>query len=248
MQGEAFRVVKAYEEYLHGPIESLAPNRADPKLEKRPSPAPARTASLTRSTERQSAILQLQEPEFRPHSQDAAIPDVSRSDLDELHHQAPGGVSRWNSEKGLKITGFTISSAKGIGNKVVSLQPARFTLLLSAECDGDYDCRYGIALHDLMGHCVTRVFSPGDRFTISEGGFRRVELTLNPLQLGPGEYTVGISVLENGPLEKLNSAKRFDLLSRSFSLSVGLPDSMGVLSCAFFHTGEWSFCAPRTES
>jgi lipopolysaccharide transport system ATP-binding protein len=239
MQGDAFRVVKAYEEYLHGPIEGLRgkkenkPGSAQPQ--RRDLPGEVRGLNNRRSDAR------FQDPPFVPHAHPAVLPEPDRVDAEQLLHHAAGGVSRWQSEPGLKVTGFLVVSSKGIGNKIVSLQPSRFIVSLTAERDGEYHCRYGIAIHDLMGQCLTRIFSPDDEFSIAAGEVRRVRLTLNPVQLGPGEYTVGISVLENGPLEKLNSSRRYDLLSRSFALSVELPESLGALSSAFFHTGEWTF-------
>lgn len=248
MQGDAFRVVKAYEEHLHGPIERLAAP-AEVEFQSQTEAGESRRPSLLAIAVRPKARagLQLQEPGFLPHAAAPLLPSIPATDIDMLRDEAPGGVSRWQSNPGLKVTGYSLSSPKGIGNKVMSLQPVRFTMFLKAEVDGEYDCRYGLAIHDLMGKCLTRVFSPADRFSVRTGKVRRVELTLNPIQIGPGEYTVGISVLENGPLEKLNSARRFDLLSRSFSLFVELPESLGALASSFFHTGEWTFAEEKQE-
>lgn len=247
MQGDAFRVVKAYEEHLHGPGGAVGAV-ADPRLHLEKAIKVSKSATVRpRPLHNSSREVLLQEPEFIPNSMKPVLTPVPDSESRVMHHQAPGGVSRWESETGLKVTGFAISSANGIGNRLAALQPARFTLFLTAELDGEYDCRYGIAVHDLMGQCVARILSPPDRFQIEAGEPRRVELTLNPIQLGPGEYTVGISILENGPLEQLNSVRRFDLLGRSFSFSVALPDSLAPVAASFFHTGEWTFSETGNE-
>jgi len=171
------------------------------------------------------------------------LPAISISEAKTLAFQAPGGVSRWASEEGLKICGFSIVSANGVGDTIFPLQPAKLVFSLVAEFSGSFDCRYGIVLYDMMGNLVIRVFSPPDTFSIELGELRLIEMILNPNQLGPGQYTVSISVLENSPLEKVNSARRFDLLSRSFLIKVEIPDSLSTLDCAFFQSAEWSFCA-----
>jgi lipopolysaccharide transport system ATP-binding protein len=121
------------------------------------------------------------------------------------------------------------------------MQPAQLVLTLVGEQDGMFDCRYGILLNDHSGNCVVRIYSPPDRFTIARGETRRVEMLLNPVQLGPGEFTLGISILENSALEQLNSARRFDLLGRSFVVRVDLPETLGSVSANFMHTAEWRF-------
>ena len=70
---------------------------------------------------------------------------------------------------------------------------------------------------------------------------RQIEICLNPLQLGPGEYTLGISICDYTPLEQINGAKRMDLLSRSFTFSVAIEDSLAAASASFFHSAEWQF-------
>jgi len=66
-------------------------------------------------------------------------------------------------------------------------------------------------------------------------------MVLNPVQLGPGEYTLGISVLEATELELINSATRYDLLARSFSIKVELEETMSPISANFIHSAEWDF-------
>lgn len=67
-----------------------------------------------------------------------------------------------------------------------------------------------------------------------------MSVVLNPCQIGPGEYTVGISVTEHVGIERMNEGKRFDLLSRSFNLDVVLPESISAVGAAFLHSSEWT--------
>lgn len=245
MRGDSFSVVKAYEEYLHGPISqivmppmlSVSSEQAieTPEIKLEDESTDAMRPRLFKLPE---SVL-LQEPRFLPHASELHL--SAGDDEIAMRFQAPGGVSRWDSETGLKVCGFTVITEQGEENTLVSMRPARIVLTLVAEVDGLFDCRYGIALHDLSGSCLTRIFSPRDQFSMVKGTTRQVSILLNPCQFGPGEYTLGISVLEYGPLEMLNSTRRFDLLSRSFSVRVELPESLGALGASFFHSAEWQF-------
>src|SRR5262249_55382804 len=124
---------------------------------------------------------------------------------------------------------------------LVSLRPAKVVFWLRADVDGERAARYGIALHDLQGRCLTRIFAPVDRFALRAGEYRRVEVVFNPLQIGPGTYTLGVSVTRGSTIEQINAAAGVDLLSRSFVVNVVLPDSMGALSADFFQSAEWRF-------
>jgi lipopolysaccharide transport system ATP-binding protein len=123
------------------------------------------------------------------------------------------------------------------------MRPAKIVFFLVAEHEADFDCRYGIAIHDLKGACVTRIFGPTDQFHLPRGGIRQIEVILNPNQIGPGHYTLGISVLGNTPLEQVNAAMRYDLLGRSFCFEIQLPDSLAPLESGFVHSAEWRFCS-----
>jgi lipopolysaccharide transport system ATP-binding protein len=227
MRGDAFSVVKEYEAFVHGSARVLS-------FSENPS-QPVRQPL----TSRESHGL-LQEPSFQPH-RDAPQPSPAAPDPASLKYQARGGVSRWESHAGVKVCGFDILQRGGSSNRLVSMQSAEIVLHLRAELAGGYRCRYGIVVNDLQGRAVAKVFSPLDEFDIAEGGVRKVSMLLNPLQLGAGEYTVGISVLEYGPLELLNSTRRFDLLGRSFEFKVEVPESLAPTDCLVYHSAEWSF-------
>jgi lipopolysaccharide transport system ATP-binding protein len=174
-----------------------------------------------------------------PHSSPTALPDQpSPSSFD---FAAPGGISRWDSSRGLKFCGFTIQTERGVSNKLVSMRPARLLMALVAETEGQFRCRYAVAVYNHLGHCVLDVVSPADQFACREGDIHAVELIFNPVQLGPGEYVVSISAHEYGPLELFNSTPRYDLISRSFAFSVELPETLRAIEAQFYHSAEWCF-------
>lgn len=258
MQGPSFDVVKAYEEYIHGPIKGLSSSGGlvTPRgpFSSGDSGTDTQTPQLPEEVVGESAPgvvsrtgVLLQEPPFLPH---ASAP----LNVGSVHQRArgfdclaPGGLSRWDSERGLKAIGFEIVSNSCAPNALVSLRPAAFVLRLVAEASAHFRCRYGIALHDLHGRCITRLFSPVDEFDIVEGDSRVVQIHLNPCQIGPGDYTLGISILQYAPIERLNSTTRYDLLSRSFAIKVELPESLSGIESQFFHTAEWMFAPDPGE-
>ena len=70
---------------------------------------------------------------------------------------------------------------------------------------------------------------------------RAINIHLNPCQLGSGDYTIGMSILKWGDIELVNSAPRYDLLSRSFSMSVEVSESLLATDAVFYHDAEWTF-------
>lgn len=244
LHGDAFSVVKAYEEYLHGSTNRLTPPKSLPM--QKPSSLPVKDSNnppvnVKSSTQRglSKSNVFLQEPNFLPHyDQNQLTTNVPAT---EFQFVARGGISRWESDTALKICGFSIVSERGVSNKLVSLMPASVVFHVVAEVDGHFRCRYGIVINDTMGRNVAVIYSPNDEFFLEAGRTRKVVMSLNPLQIGPGEYTLGISVLEGCPLERVNQAKRYDLLGRSFEFSIHLPDTLGALHAMLLHSAEWEF-------
>jgi lipopolysaccharide transport system ATP-binding protein len=254
--GNAFEVVKAYEEWMQKSIR-------DKVIEQRASGASKHTSSkeLRSSTsdievaEREGFKIEasqtkaagseadrgplLQVPTFRPHGSKAEIPDVGDDFSRAMAVQAPGGISRWAGEPGLRVIGVTISGPDGPTDRLTCLKPANFAIFLEAEDERSFSCRYGIIVHDLKGRTYVRIWSPIDRFRLTKGEGRRIDILLNPNQIGPGTYTLGITVLGESELELVNSAIRYDLLGRSFLFHVDLPSSLAVTEADFFHSAEW---------
>ena len=92
--------------------------------------------------------------------------------------------------------------------------------------------------------------SEHDAFSMHQGDVRTIRVMLQPNRLGPGVYTLGVSILGATEAAAMNQAKRYDLLGRSFQFSVNLPDSNAVLACDFFHDAEWKFehCPSRQSA
>lgn len=249
MQGESLVVVKAYEEALHGRMTSIDLPVLDEKVsgEAESKDAPGADGSRDRLQNTLGEVrfylpagVHLQVPTFLPHQIVHGFPPYKKEDVNGFRHVARGGISRWDSEKGVKVIGFSIQTERGFENRLRVLRPGKFILLLSAEISSRFSCMYGIVLNDALGNLAARIWSPPDNFELQEGESKAVEMLLNPVQIGPGEYTIGISVIESTPIELLNTASRYDLLGRSFSCTVEMDETLGAASANFIHTAEWN--------
>lgn len=186
--------------------------------------------------------LLVQDPALIPHRNNFQGFQVTRSHLG-FSFIADGGLSRWSASEpdALSVVGFTVASKGGETNKLTMLEPAEFIFDVQSLKSARYSCRYGVAIINESGIVVSRLHSQRDEFQLNQGVLRRVRIMLNPVQLGSGDYTISLAVLEHNPLEILNSSRRYDLLSRSFQISVQTPLLLEQASSCFFHTSEWSF-------
>lgn len=238
MRGDAFSVVKAYEQEMQRAIH-VADIGADHGLAKRRPGHDGRDEVASEPLVEGWSAPAPQDPDFRARAGEVNLPDIPANELGSFHGVAPGGISRWGAEPGVKVTGFAWLTERGISGSLHALRPCKAVLTLEVELAGCYALRYGIVIDDPMGQSVARLYSPCDRFEAKAGDRRIIELRLDPLQLGPGEYTVGISVLEHGPLEMINQARRFDLLGRSFRFRVELAGSLGAVEARALLDGTW---------
>jgi lipopolysaccharide transport system ATP-binding protein len=242
MAGDALTVVKAYEEKVSNSIARLE-DREEARESNR-FEGQTRTASANKVTfapaPRNGAALQ--NPFYIPHAKPMPAIAVENSGRENFESLARGGLSRWEGSGEITISGFAVRpSLNEERSTIAALKPAVFTFFLKIHKDGDYRCTYGLAIHDMAGKAMSRLWSPTDVFTAKAGDYRRVDMSLNPCQIGAGEYTVGISIHEESPLEMIGSAKRYDLLGRSFELHVELSSSLNAIESSFFHTSEWDF-------
>lgn len=249
MQGDPLEVVKAYEQAQHGRVSAQKIPHTKPAKEtpeetgaddRPPAVVMAAAEPMTRTPD-QIGALRMQEPTFIPQRDEPVFPEIAETALHEFRHIARGGITRWDAEVGVKLTGFSIITQNGIDNRLRALQPVKIAMALTAEKSDAFRCRYGLVFNDATGKTISMIWSPPDRFSLAQDETKIVEMVLNPLQIGPGNYTIGISVLEETPIELLNKARRFDLLGRSFHCEVAMDESLSAVSAGFVHTAEWKF-------
>lgn len=248
MQAGAFSVIKAYEKH----ISAMPPSQnqvavqisaGDGGFRALESPKASQTLSglVVHGIGSPNPALLLQEPTFRPNTARVTLPSYQGNPKFEFVSR--DGVSRWGEENPheLEITGFNVISDREPHQPLLPLHPAKLAFAVLVKKPAQYKCRYVIVITNYNGQTLTRFRSPIDSFKGCVGDHRTVELTLNPLQYGSGSYVVSLGVFHYTPLQYINNAKCYDLLSRSFTFDVKLPDSEEANECQFFHTGEWAF-------
>ncbi|MDF1610271.1 ABC transporter ATP-binding protein [Hoeflea sp. YIM 152468] len=250
-EGACFDVIKSYEGFMFAPIQEMIKRdgAADgEEAETAPMIVEEETASARPDSPFHALSMagnemrdKMQDPAFIPHTDPCSYELVPNDDFAEMNLVAPGGLSRWEGTQRLSLVGFSIASARGINDKLTSLQPATFSIFVRAEEDGVFPCRCGLAFHTMQGRAIVRCFSRLETLELRKNDVHRINLTFNPLQIGPGTYTLGVSVHGDGLLEEVNTAERYDLLSRSFVVDVELPDSLNAISADFFHSSEWNW-------
>jgi lipopolysaccharide transport system ATP-binding protein len=249
MFDESFLVVKAYEESVYGRI-----NSAGLKIQEQVTVSESDILTKHNDNEAQNFSnksigkarfslpdrINLQFPKFIPHQMDQNLPNYKKK-LKEFNHIAKGGLSRWDSEVGLKITGFKIQSENGFGNVLYSMKPVKLIIGITSEITRKFSVIYGVVFSDMKGQDIIRCWSQPDKFKLKKNCSKNTEILFNPLQLGAGEYTIGLSMHEEAPIERIGSAVRYDLLNRSFKCNVKLHASHSALEAKFMHTTEWKF-------
>jgi len=244
LRGDAFSVVKAYEEFMNNSVgeeRSLAATQASHQLDPDKSDLIDREETSPQITQRSEINL---DQSLASPSQGA--PSLAGSEWSPLKRGqfdfvAPGGVSRWESSPGPKVCGFTIKTQSRKSNAVEILRPLEFHILIESESTAEYSCRYGLLISDIEGRSASIIYSPPDRFSLCNDETRHVTLGIDHMLLGLGDYVIGISVLDSTDLEFVNTATRYDLLGRSFLLSVTVPETLRPTTGHFVHPGRWKF-------
>jgi lipopolysaccharide transport system ATP-binding protein len=251
MDGSAFEVVKAYEEVVNkaGAITmDYKVSPISPSLE-----AEVKTQRLKNISEpvkidvgdkhQESCILwdDAFTAYWKDWHQPAGCDELIQGEFFSPKILAPGGISRWPGETGVKVIGFRYFGVGGEVEQAATFEPLTIQLIIKCEISGGIECRYGIAIDTYNGGNVCKLLSSIDKFEASIGNTRKIEVNLNPLLLGPGDYVVGVSIHSNTNIEQINSSVRYDIISRSFRLEVGVRDSLLPVKAEFYHPSTWRF-------
>ena len=254
MHGNSLSVVKAYEEFMHQEtisknipvlssennsdlIQEPIINSEDNSKFKINDKDELKSSSKLNYRDKKNVLFQ--EPLFVPHLE---TPEIGETKYNMgFNNVSEGGVSSWAKRDELKITGFLIANEDGKVDAIKFLSPLKMIFEIQAVKDGYYNCRYSIAVKDAAGLNKIKVRSPKDSFNLTVGEKRTISMLLNPTQLGPGNYSIGMAIHQYTNIEELSNAKTYDLLNRSFEFSVLLDDSLSNMQAEFFHSAEWSF-------
>ena len=259
LDGDSFEVVKFYEEYMNNRIQANPDELKSKFLLSRQS-ALQKNSKLENSKD--EVVEKAQAPEkikiqqkditFSKNISEMPVKERYKKDFpmnivkDEqgsigYNHIARGGVTSWEDGKEVKITGFDIYNSQGRTDKIQQLNPAKFLIEVTAQEAGYFNLRYALVIYDHSGQLKLRLFSVQDSIVLEKGQRRVSEVFLDALLLGEGEYTISLSLHDYDEIEKINSTKRYDLLSRSFQFKVIIANSLAPISAQFAHPTYWNF-------
>lgn len=252
MQGDTFEVVKAYEAFLHGTIQTSGLDVAEASIKadksEQTNPLPSKSSEVDNILSEQTTTFEIN-PNIRPPNNIQDPPfwpgehEIKWQNLNSpvgFNFIARGGITRWDASNEITISGFTIYNESGETNQLVSRRPMKFVLEITAKEAGDYSLRYAVVVFDYLGHPKINLCSGTPDICYLEAGETRVaEVELSPLLLGEDEYVVSLGLYDFKPLELINSTKCYDLLSRCFEFHVKTPESLRPVSSEFSHPAHW---------
>jgi lipopolysaccharide transport system ATP-binding protein len=182
----------------------------------------------------------MQEPQFTPNRN---LWSVVRKNLNpRFKSMSSGGLSRWG--KGtleLEIVGFQVESLAGVVDKIEILSPVLFRITLRVNLPINSSIKIGIVFHDSFGKIATKIISPDLSKEFKMNDLFDVCAILDPIQLGAGEYTIGISVLHTDENDSHFSNTTIDIISRSFKLIIFNTSDDKFTETGFIHSAEWIF-------
>lgn len=214
-EGPALAVVKGYEEFT----QRLERESASPRSTKK---------SILHDREFREALLKR-----------VLKADVEHTDARIGPNTSPGGASRWGGgEPGLSIQTLRLTDDDRQELQVVKTgQPLTFEIAVVAEEDGRYPCYFVILIFTEDGRWVTRHCSQAHDLALKAGERYVMHLRYPETLLGNGTYSFSAAIYKTLDLTRLESARFYDLLSRSFEFKVvdDLRDDQSV----FHHPASW---------
>jgi lipopolysaccharide transport system ATP-binding protein len=134
---------------------------------------------------------------------------------------AEGGVSAWPGTGRLRISAVWFEDASGAPcQQVRAADELTICVKIAVGEAGAHTMRVGIVIFGPDGRWATRTTSPPFRIEGQSGATREFYCDLAPVRLGPAEYVMSVSLHGDNTPWDINTAERFDLLSRSFTLTV----------------------------
>lgn len=141
-------------------------------------------------------------------------PDVSSS-------SAKDRISRWAGESGLKVKRVEVVDDRGNISPIVEAgKPCSIEIELIAEEDGKFTASLAILVMTLTGVGLTRFYSGDFNVVLKRGETHQVRLAIDQLLLAQGEFVFSVALFKQFDPHDTSTAVRYDLLSRSFSLTV----------------------------
>jgi lipopolysaccharide transport system ATP-binding protein len=134
---------------------------------------------------------------------------------------AEGGISQWPGSRKLAIDKIELHGTGDVSHWTFH-RGDRLTVRLTVKVNqtGNYRTRAALVVFGPDGRWVTRMISQPLPISGPAGSTAALQCTMEPLRLAPAAYVVSVSLHEANEPWDVNTAERFDLLSRSFAFTV----------------------------
>lgn len=131
-------------------------------------------------------------------------------------------VYRWSERRGLRISGFSVTSEQKEVNEIRPRAQLQVELSLDVMEAGRYGCTYHVGFWTSDGYQAYRAESPIDFFDAEAPSLRKVRVDLSSFPLGEGEYLMSLSIYDrlNFSTTTAGTLCRFDTLMRCYELKV----------------------------
>jgi len=107
-------------------------------------------------------------------------------------------VYRWGTPQGVGISSIDLYADGKPATHITGNQNVELRFTLDVLSTGAFNCRYLLTFWDKRGHRIARLENNVDSFDGVAGEKRSVRVSMNPLQLFNGEYTVSVSIYDMG--------------------------------------------------
>jgi lipopolysaccharide transport system ATP-binding protein len=254
MDGNPLEVIKAYEEsvLIRQELSESANIRPTTNQPLSPPKSESEESVLIRQELSESANIRptTNQPLSPPKSdliegvfQDFRPSELSESKVSKIDtfrslKVSRGGISRWERPTELKIENIEVQT-DGRDNVLYSGSSVVIRIQCHALKDFEGRLRLGLALEDLKGDILVKIYSPELDCTVDAAEDFSFRAVLDKLRVGPGNYLLGASLHGEGPLHSINSSKRFDLLSRSFEVDVNIENEFSLGVAKFVQDADW---------
>lgn len=155
-----------------------------------------------------------------------------------LSSQATSGISRWPGSGALRIASAEVRDAGGLPLSVARTgEQMEIRIDVTASCAGVFPLRIAVLLFSSDGRPLSRHLSNPEKITLAAGQTVSRSLVFPEIRLGNGEYVFSAAIFEHFEPAEPATARRYDLLSRSFTFRVR--DWCDIEPSLFHHPALW---------
>lgn len=221
MEGDVLDIVKAYEEFTM----RLTNEASKQEMKNTPHRSIIQTKWLREKLLREVFKHTAEEKEINENEEQAESSTETGEGSDD-GTVSMRGVSRYPiQEKGLVISNVRVLNTNNeVTSYVHTGQGVILEIEVEAEKPGNYDCSFSVVVYTIDGRWVLRDCSDVVTLNFQRENLKKVaRLEFKHILLGNGRYTFSAGIYKILNLNRISTARYYDVLSRSFDFKVQAP-------------------------